>query len=372
MITAMSRVVSKNLFNFELKGVMSPFAKQAMEQMRAMAMSEENGAIIKKMMELALKDDDESQREYLQILRAQMSQFMQLIENAEEFQCGIDTTTTSKIQVPTSHYGDYDVDVHVYTPKVLENQKNRAAFLYAHGGGAIAGRADEFETSLRHTAHTRDLVVFNVDYRLAPETKCPNNIKDFYEVIKYVHTNADSLGIDPNKIVIAGDSGGGYICLGSMVLLAERGEVHMVKLAIPGIPMVDDYCFGDPLCMTVEEREAALPMRSCWEKIADNFEEQKSSPYLFPGKASDEILAKFPPTIINEMEFDMFITEASRLATRLKRVGRLLEFIVIPGHCHTTAFLPKSDGHAILTETFDKIVKEYIHGEIIQIDQDIK
>ena len=35
-----------------------------------------------------------------------------------------------------------------------------------------------------------NVVVFNVQNRLAPETKCPNNIKDFYEVVKYVSRNA--------------------------------------------------------------------------------------------------------------------------------------------------------------------------------------
>ena len=35
-------------------------------------------------------------------------------------------------------------------------------------------------------------------------------------------------------------------------------------------------------------------------------------PLLFPGKASEELLAKMPPTIIWEEEFDMYITPATR------------------------------------------------------------
>ena len=42
--------------------------------------------------------------------------------------------------------------------------------------------------------------VFNVDYRLAPETKCPDNIKDMYAALKHVAENADKSNIDAEKI----------------------------------------------------------------------------------------------------------------------------------------------------------------------------
>ena len=116
-----------------------------------------------------------------------------------------------------------------------------------------------------------------------------------------------------------------------MVLLAQRDQTHLVKLAMPGMSLIDDYCFSPPSCMTREERRDSLSMRKIWRLRATDLESQWEDPVLFPGKVSDELLAKFPPTIINEVEFDMFITESSRLANRLRRVGRLLEFVVIPG-----------------------------------------
>ena len=158
-------------------------------------------------------------------------------------------------------------------------------------------------------------------------------------------------------------SGGGYICLGAMVLLAENNETNLVKLAMPQVPMVDDYCFSDPLAMTVEEREMHSTMRKTWrDLIAADFEEQKSSPHLFPGKASEELLEKFPPTIILESEFDMFITEASRLANRLHRAGRLLEFVVIPGGIHMSSLIPGIKTYKDFTETIKTIATEYIHS----------
>ena len=129
------------------------------------------------------------------------------------------------------------------------------------------------------------VVVFNVDYRLAPETRlasgymwrlvitcwysrCPNNVLDFYEAVKYVTKNAEDLGIDPARIAIAGESGGGTLCAAAMVHLARMEESHLVKLAIPVIPMLTDYSFTDPAAMTKEEAEGAAGQQKIWKLIA--------------------------------------------------------------------------------------------------------
>ena len=39
---------------------------------------------------------------------------------------------------------------------------------------------------LSHMAESSGVIFFNVDYRLAPEAKCPENVKDFYSALKYV------------------------------------------------------------------------------------------------------------------------------------------------------------------------------------------
>ena len=149
--------------------------------------------------------------------------------------------------------------------------------------------------------------------RLTFTTRCPNNVLDFYEAIKYVAANAEQLGVDPSRIAMAGESGGGYICSGAMVQLALKEEASLVKIAIPIIPMLDDYEFSDPLSMTFEEAESVVMMRKIWQAIGGpDFEAKRQDPLLFPGKASPELLAKMPPTIVWEDEFDMYITPATR------------------------------------------------------------
>jgi acetyl esterase/lipase len=357
----MTRVVSKHLFDFKPAGQMEKEVKALEDQFEEMMKDPEAKKSMDRVKELELKHDHDSNMEFVALTRAALAPFMKFLCENEAAKYGSENTITTFIKAPTSHDGEFDLPIEVYTPKNLEDETKRAAYVYAHGGGAVALSAADVRPLAQCVAVDMNVVVFSVDYRLAPETKCPNNIKDFYEAIKYVSKNADSLGIDPAKIVIAGESGGGYICLGAMVLLAEHGETDLVKLAIPSVPMVDDYCFSDPLSMTVEERQSHMSLRKLWrDLIAADFDSQKDSPHLFPGKASEELLEKFPPTIILEAEFDMFITEATRLAGRLRRAGRLLEFVVIPGGTHSSSYIPGTRGCDIMTDTLKIIAKEYI------------
>lgn len=212
-------------------------------------------------------------------------------------------------------------------------------------------------------AECGDVIVFNVDYRLAPEAKCPENILDFYSVLKYVLDNSAALAVDPARVAVWGESGGGYLTAGLCVMLAQNDESHLVKLAVPSIPMLDDYCWSDPASMTKEEGAMPGMQKKIWNAIATDLEAQRASadPLLFPGKAADDLLAKFPPTVVYEVEFDFYITEATRFARRLNAAGRLLELVVVPGVGH---------GHAIDKPEFKKfkehrnivktIIQEYL------------
>ena len=115
---------------------------------------------------------------------------------------------------------------------------------------------------------------------------------DFYEAIKYVSANAEDLGVDPVRIAMAGESGGGYICSGAMVQLAMKEEAGIVKIAIPIIPMLDDYEFTSRESMTTDEAERVVMMQKIWQTIGGpDFENKRSTgdPLLFPGDKNIKI-----------------------------------------------------------------------------------
>ena len=354
-----NRVVSKNLFYFKPAGKYDDDVKELEDHYSNLP---ETKQFVSQLKELEVKNDPQSNEDFVFLIRRAARSFIATFSLSDELEYGSQETITKHKKVITRHDGRFDVPVDIYIPKTLRGMKNRPAYIYAHEGGPLALSVNDSRRLARCVAVDLNMVVFNVNYRAGPETKCPSCAEDFYSVIKYVSNNAESLKIDPGRIVIGGRSGGGYLCLCVMILLAERGECELVKLAVLTVPTVDDYCFSDPLVMTKEERKVHTSMRKIWrDVIPTDFQLEKRSPHLFPGKASDELLMKFPPTVIIEVEFDMFITELTRFASRLRRAGRLLEFVVVPGATHLSCFVPGTGAYQTLKNVVKFIAEEYVH-----------
>lgn len=55
-----------------------------------------------------------------------------------------------------------------------------------------------------------------------------------YVVVRHVYENSEELGVNPQQIAIQGDSGGGYLCMGTAAMLATKSLSGMVKLMIVG------------------------------------------------------------------------------------------------------------------------------------------
>ena len=328
----MERVQSKHLFNNQLYGVVSPDVAELMAKYKEKQRQPDDDNVFGNMM----KPWTMTCQQYAEGIRRAVAVQAGLLREHPTFLEAIQNCSHSEFEVHPRDGNIAAVRVVVHTPKGLLSQKDNPAVVYAHGGGVVSGTPEHYQPFVSYIASLCGVVVFNVDYRLAPETKCPHNALDFYCAVKHVVENACSLGVDPKRIAIFGESGGGYIVMATMVMLAQKDEGHLVKLAIPSVPMIDDYCFADPRSMLKQEREYAPVMKKVWECLATDIKKQRedSDPLLFPAKADDEILARMPPTIIWEAEFDLFITEATRMARRLRSLGRLLELYVAPGAFH--------------------------------------
>ena len=351
----MSRVVSKHLFNYQLNGVIDEEVVASSKKIW-----EENSfdPEIKNMR--ALVDSDDPSVDCEIVAKFVRHVMLARLNNGQPFQGMIDQCIHTEFTVPIRDGNDFEVPVLVHTPKYLLEKQLNAAMIYAHGGGCVGGEAGMVKGAMSNFAIECGVVVFNVDYRIAPETKCPKNALDFYCAVKHIIENAIKLGVDASRIGIAGDSGGGYICFATMVMLAQKMEGELVKLAIPSIAMISDYCFGDLASMTTEERETAHLTRKMWRCISNDLDTEQSNPLLFPAKATDEILQKMPPTIMWENEFDMFLTENTRMAHRMKTAGRLLEYRVQPGMIHTSTAVPGTKGYKGNIEDYKLAIKEYL------------
>ena len=90
-------------------------------------------------------------------------------------------------------------------------------------------------------------------------------------------------------------------------------------------------------------------------------DKQKEDSLIFRVKAGDDqLLAKIPPTVIIEAEFDMFINEADGMADRLQAAGKLLEYVVIPGLKHASNYDPSLKSFNTVIDVRRIAIKEYL------------
>lgn len=75
---------------------------------------------------------------------------------------------------------------------------------------------------------------------------------------------------------------------------------------------------------------------SYFKLLATDWDNQQNDDQLFPGRVSDEILKKYPPTVVWTSEFDFLRRDNEIFADRLKALGKLVDISKMPGtvHCY--------------------------------------
>ncbi len=224
-----------------------------------------------------------------------------------------------------------DVRVLIYAPVAATP---KAGYLHIHGGGYIFGAADESDAANKALAADTGSVVVSVDYRLAPETPHPGPIEDCYAALKWLHANAATLGIDPARIAIGGESAGGGLAAALAVLARDRGEVPIVFQRL-FCPMIDDRTgsVGEPHPVAGEFGWTAAYNRFAWKSLLGREPGgPDTSPYAAAARA--ENLAGLPPAFISTSALDIFLDENLDYAKRLVRAGVPTELHVYPGGYH--------------------------------------
>ena len=106
--------------------------------------------------------------------------------------------------------GDTELHCDIYSPPA--GTAKRMALVHFHGGGFARGSKDTLATKLMPIT-ARGYVSIAAQYRLSGVAKWPSQIDDAKTHIRWVRTNANLLGIDPNRIGVVGYSAGGHIAL---------------------------------------------------------------------------------------------------------------------------------------------------------------
>ena len=130
-----------------------------------------------------------------------------------------------------------DIPLRLYRPDGLTNPA--PVLVYYHGGGWVIGDLDTHDSLCRDLADAGRCVVVAVDYRMGPEHRFPAAVDDVLAATHWLQAQASSLGLDPSRFAVGGDSAGGN--LAAVVALAWRdaGTAPPLRLQLLIYPATD-------------------------------------------------------------------------------------------------------------------------------------
>jgi acetyl esterase/lipase len=232
----------------------------------------------------------------------------------------------------------------LYVQYARDFKVRRPGVLFIHGGGFTAGDKAEYRSaSVSADLARAGYVVVSCNYMLGAKDKpgvWPRNIADCRDAIRWMRANADALGLDPDRIAVAGGSAGGYLAL--MVGLSDDKTG-------PG---------GDPSAKHSAKVSAVIDMYG-----VVNF--SKHGKGVVPGVSAADQAAYLPenqcdvkdPAVLilhGTADTTVDIQQSKDMVAALKKGNVIHEFIIVEGAPHTFDLHPKGTGWHRSYTTYSK------------------
>jgi len=220
---------------------------------------------------------------------------------------------------------------------------------YIHGGGmTIASCYYGNYRAWGRIIAANGVAVAMVDFRNAlvsssvPEVApFPAGLNDCVSGLKWVHVNSATLNIDPARIIVAGESGGGNLTLATGLKLKRDGDLGLVK----GLYALCPYIAGEwpqpQYPSSIENNGILLDLhnnRGAMGYGIDAFRDR--NPLAWPAFATAEDVAGFPPTVISVNECDPLRDEGISFYRLLMQSGVRASCRQVMGTIHGTEIFP--------------------------------
>jgi acetyl esterase/lipase len=204
---------------------------------------------------------------------------------------------------------------------------------HVHGGGMVTGDRMVGIGQVMPWVAEHDAVLITVEYRLAPEFPHPYPVQDCYAGLVWFADHAADLGMDPERITVAGASAGGGIAAG-ITLMARDRKGPPVANQVLMCPMLDHRN------VTVSARQytdlglwVTKSNEMGWSALLGGSGERgRVAPYASPSVAED--LSGLPPTFIDVGSAEVFRDEDVAFASALWAAGVDAELHVWAGGYH--------------------------------------
>jgi acetyl esterase/lipase len=202
------------------------------------------------------------------------------------------------------------------------------AVIYCHAGAFVLGNLDTDHRQCVELARQGACTVISVDYRLAPEHPFPAGLEDTAAVLAWAWADAQELGLDRDRLALAGNSAGGALAAGLAQRAAAEASPPVVGLLLHQ-PVLDDRPTASKAEFGSTPGFDGVAAELMWRHYLG---ETAPSATAVPGRSHQMIGA--PTTFITCSELDPLRDEALEYARQLLRAGVRTDLHVFGGTCH--------------------------------------
>lgn len=240
--------------------------------------------------------------------------------------------------------------------------------LYIHGGGFVAG-GKEYRKALSTWFAVQGFFVVNVNYGLSPDCVFPEQIKHLVAALNWIGKNGKKYNFDLNKIVVSGDSAGGYFS----AMLACVTESHRLQEKL-GVKSNLHFCAAILNCglydmKSILSKRMPLNLNNKVFESYTGIKKEEVEHYKYKDCCSplSIINRSFPPTYIIYAEKDVFCSgQAERLIKKFDEKGIYFESYqstsLFANHCFSLEWKGKAAERANFLQA--KFLEKVKNGEL--------
>lgn len=233
---------------------------------------------------------------------------------------------TTELMVPTQ-YGE--VRIRVLDP---HDDGLRPALVYTHGGGWTIFSIDTHDRLMREYAARAGMVVVAVDYSMSPESRFPRAPDEVVAVVRWLRKQGTSIGVDPDRIAVGGDSAGAAMTIACCMQLRDANESDAVKAMLLNYGAYDATCDNESYRRYGQGGYMWGPgeMAQFWRNYLGDT--PMTNPLACPIHADVHGL---PPAFSAVPDCDVMYEEAMAMAEKLRAAGVRSHVAVYAGATHS-------------------------------------
>lgn len=284
--------------------------------------------------------------------------------------CRIDSATVEAedgFPIPIRIFTPLDIDFSLKSGLHV-NEDHKGTILFFHGGGWANGNVDFYADTCMKMALKLERRVVAVDYRRSPEFRFPTAPEDCYQVTRKLFAGEVLEGVDPEHIVLFGDSAGGNLAAVVSLMARDRGE-FMPRNQILIYPLTyNDHDEDSPFDSLRENGEDYLLTREdingyigMYLAKPEDFNDPHFAPLL------EEDLSNQPRTLVISAEYCPLRDEGETYAARLQDDGNEVECYRVLDGVHGYFLYPTVLG--FVRDTY-RIIEHFLDGTPLPSEDD--